>query len=252
MSNKNKKVNSLKPALRVGRSVLKGFSTLVIIALVVILGLNGVVCLGSVSDMYDYEEYSVSGQKADCIIVLGCGVNGYTPSLMLKDRLDTAIALYKDGAAGKILMSGDHGGQYYNEVGVMKTYAIQKGVPSSDIFMDHAGFSTYESLYRAKEVFSLKKIIAVTQQYHLYRTAYLAHSLDLEVSGVSAKKVRYGGQLYRDFREIFARDKDVFNALLKPEPVMPLGKKIDITGNGNVTNDDAFYHIAKIKGIAVD
>ena len=231
-------------------------SAICVLCIAVIIGVYALIVnnyvISSTKNQLVTSNAAAEINDIDCIIVLGCGVNGYTPSLMLKDRLDTAIALYKDGAAGKILMSGDHGGQYYNEVGVMKTYAIQKGVPSSDIFMDHAGFSTYESLYRAKEVFSLKKIIAVTQQYHLYRTVYLAHSLDLEVSGVSAKKVRYGGQLYRDFREIFARDKDVFNALLKPEPVMPLGKKIDITGNGNVTNDDAFYHIAKIKGIAVD
>lgn len=252
MSVKKKKVNIAKLSLKVGSSALKGLLTVIIIALTVILGLNAVVCFGALGDMYDYDEYEVDGKKADCIVVLGCGVNGYSPSLMLQDRLDTAIALYKSGAGSKILMSGDHGGQYYNEVGVMKVYAMQNGVPSSDIFMDHAGFSTYESLYRAKEVFGCQSIVAVTQQYHLYRTVYLGKSLDLEIVGVSAKNVRYAGQLYRDFREIFARDKDVFNAVFKPEPEMPLGKKIDITGNGNVTNDDAFYNIANKKGIKVD
>ena len=252
MKFKNKKVNIAKLSLKAGKTAFKGLLTVIIIALAVVLGLNAVVCFGGASNMYDYDEYECEGQPADCIIVLGCGVNGYTPSLMLQDRLDAAIDLYKSGAGSKILMSGDHGGQYYNEVGVMKTYAMQKGVPSSDIFMDHAGFSTYESLYRAKEVFGVKKVIAVTQQYHLYRTVYLGKSLGLKITGVSAKNVRYAGQFYRDFREIFARDKDVFNAVFKPEPEMPLGQKIDITGNGNVTNDDAFYNIANKKGLKID
>ena len=97
----------------------------------------------------------VKNYNADCIMILGCGVRNGEPSPMLKDRLDTGIELYKKGLAPKIIMSGDHGGEFYNEVGVMKLYAIINGVPSTDIFMDHAGFSTYESLYRAKEVFGV-------------------------------------------------------------------------------------------------
>lgn len=81
-------------------------------------------------------------------------------------------------------MSGDHSSDEYNEVAVMKSYAIKSGVPSSDIFLDHAGFSTYDSLIRARDIFQAKKVIIVTQDYHLYRALYIAQSLGLEASGV--------------------------------------------------------------------
>ena len=149
-------------------------------------------------------------------------------------------------------MSGDHGGEYYNEVGVMKLYAIKKGVPSEDIFMDHAGFSTYESLYRAKELFGIKKLVAVTQRYHLYRTVYLGKSLNINISGVSTANYNYGGMLHREIREILARDKDLFTAILNPEPKMPLGNKISILGDGNITNDEAFLSMAKKNNVEIN
>ena len=222
----------------------------VIFLLVIALGLNTYVCLSAKDNMYEIADFKV--EEADCIMVLGCGVRGSEPSPMLKDRLDTAIALYKSGAAPKILMSGDHGGEYYNEVGVMKIYAIKNGVPSEDIFMDHAGFSTYESLYRAKELFGINKLIAVTQRYHLYRTVYLGESLELGISGVSTENYNYGGMLHREVREILARDKDFFTAILGFEPETPLGEKIDVNGNGNVTNDDAFLSMAKKNNLEID
>ena len=221
-----------------------------IAALVVVLGLNTFVCLSAKSNMYEPDEFN--GEKADCIMVLGCGVRGTEPSPMLKDRLDTAIELYKKGAAEKLLMSGDHGGEYYNEVGVMKIYAIKNGVPSEDIFMDHAGFSTYESLYRAKELFGCDTLIAVTQRYHLYRTVYLGKSLDIKVNGVSTNDYNYGGVFYREIREILARDKDFFTSIIKPQPTMPLGDEISITGNGNLTNDEAFLSMAEKSNITIE
>ena len=112
-------------------------------------------------------------EKYDCAIVFGAGVYGKTPSDMLKDRLNTCIELYNAKVINKIIMSGDHGKKYYDEVTVMKNYAISKGIPAEDIFMDHAGFSTYETMYRAKEVFNVKKAILVTQEYHLYRALYI-------------------------------------------------------------------------------
>ena len=106
----------------------------------------------------------------DCIMVLGCSVRpDGTPSGMLRDRLDKGIELYEDGVSDRLLMSGDHGRKNYDEVNRMKQYAIDEGIPSGDIFMDHAGFSTYESMYRARDIFQVKKIIIVTQRYHMYR-----------------------------------------------------------------------------------
>lgn len=173
----------------------------------------------------------------DCIIVLGCQVkeNG-KPSAMLKDRLDRAVELYKLGVAPKILMSGDHGRTNYNEVKAMKEYAVSHGVPSSDIFMDHAGFSTYETVYRAKEIFKCKKAVIVTQEYHIYRALFIANALDIEMYGVSSDYHTYRGQFMRDFREILARNKDFLTTIFKPEPTF-LGDEIPISANGDITND---------------
>ncbi len=178
--------------------------------------------------------------QADCILVLGAGVReDGSVSDMLKDRLDAGIALYKAGAAPKILMSGDHGQEHYDEVNTMKQYAIGQGVPSEDIFMDHAGFSTYESMYRAKEIFGAGRIVAVTQKYHMYRALYIAKRLGLEASGVSSDPRQYRGQSMREARELLARAKDFFVCMAKPESKY-LGDAIPISGNGDVTNDQVF------------
>ena len=176
-------------------------------------------------------------QDVDCILVLGCKVKADgEPSPMLLDRLITGTELYKNGAAPKLLMSGDHGRETYNEVDVMKNYALSNGIPSEDVFMDHAGFSTYDSIYRAKYIFQAKKVIIVTQEYHLQRALYLAHKLGLEAYGVPADLREYSGQLKRDIREIAARCKDFALGAFKPKSTY-LGEIIPISGNGNVTND---------------
>lgn len=174
--------------------------------------------------------------NADCIVVLGAGVSGGKPSLMLQERLDKGIELYKAGAAPKIIMSGDHGRTNYNEVGIMREYALQNGVAAEDIFMDHAGFSTYETMYRVRDVFEAENIIAVSQNYHLYRCVYIAKSLGLNVCAVSCDTRRYAGQTLRDIREIIARNKDFLNVKICPEPTF-LGDTIPVTGDGNVTSD---------------
>lgn len=173
----------------------------------------------------------------DCILVLGCWVDNGTPSLMLEDRLNRGLELYREGVAPKLLMSGDHGREDYDEVDAMKHYAVDRGVPSEDVFMDHAGFSTYESIYRAKEVFGTKRIVVVTQNYHLPRALYIAQQLGVEAYGVAAKDIAYGGQAVRDLREVLARVKDVGYCLLKPEPTF-LGEVIPISGDGEVTHDE--------------
>ncbi len=179
----------------------------------------------------------------DCIIVLGCQVHSDgTPSHMLEDRLKMGVMLYDMGAAPKILMSGDHGTQGYNEVSAMKQYALDAGVPSENVFMDHAGFSTYESMYRAKEVFQAERVIIVTQQYHLYRAVYIAETLGLQAYGVSADLRQYGGQFSRDVREVLARVKDFGMGIFKPLPTW-LGEAIPISGSGELTHDEntSFY-----------
>lgn len=195
-----------------------------------VLGINSYV--KSSAEGFILEEEN-AGSGYDCILILGCKVEGNAPSMMLRDRLTTGIELFENGASKKLLMSGDHGREIYDEVGVMKAFAEEKGVPSEDIFEDHAGFSTYESMYRARDIFKAKKILIVTQEYHLYRAIYVARALGLDAYGVACKPAfSYGGQTYRDIREIFARNKDFVFSVFKPKPTY-LGEPIPISGNGN-------------------
>lgn len=182
-------------------------------------------------------EHAATLEDVDCIIVLGCLVKADgTPSDMLADRISVGVTLYQNGTSPKLLMSGDHGQKEYDEVNTMKACAIDAGVPSEDIFMDHAGFSTYESIYRAKEIFGADKIVIVTQEYHLYRALYIAKALGMEAYGVSADLRTYAGQTKRDLREVLARFKDMGYSLFKPLPTY-LGDPISLDGSGDVTND---------------
>ena len=218
--------------------ILSVFIALVLayaLCLVAVFSLNAYV-KHSVSDRIISVEEAAEMNGVDCILVLGCGVKGETPSHMLEDRLLKSIELYEADVSGKIIMSGDHGRKNYDEVNVMKTFAMEKGIDGEDIFMDHAGFSTYDSMYRAKEIFQAEKIVIVTQKYHLYRALYIAEKLGIEAYGVNSDPRTYGKELYREIREILARDKDFVKCLFKPESTY-LGEPIPVNGNGNLTND---------------
>ena len=220
----------------------------VICCTAVALFLLGTACIFGVNALVvsSARENVITAQEAaelddvDCIIVLGCLVRSDgTLSDMLSDRVDRGIEVYgmiaeKSGA--KLLMSGDHGTVEYDEVNAMKQYAIENGIDSEEIFMDHAGFSTYESIYRAKEIFGAEKVVIVTQEYHLYRALYIADALGLEAYGVASDQRTYSGQTIRDIREILARNKDFLTSLFKPDPTY-LGDKILLDGSGDVTND---------------
>lgn len=183
------------------------------------------------------EEEASALTDVDCILVLGCGVReDGTPSAMLADRLQRGVSLFENNASPKLLMTGDHGREHYDEVNTMKQYALDRGIDTKDVFMDHAGFSTYESMYRAKEIFQAEKVIIVTQQYHLYRAVYIAEKLGLEAWGVACDYREYAGQFMRDVREVLARVKDFGMCLVKPEPTY-LGEAIPISGDGTLTDD---------------
>lgn len=207
-----------------------------------IMGITAVTAINagvkvSTEDQIITPEKAAQLQDVDCILVLGCLVkDDGTPSHMLQDRIKMGIELYNLGAAPKLLMTGDHGRVEYDEVAAMKQYAVDAGIASDDIFMDHAGFSTYESIYRAKEIFQAKKILIVTQEYHLYRALYIANQLGLEAYGVSSNYRNYSNQTQRDIREVLARVKDFGTCIFKPEPTY-LGEAIPISGDGNLTND---------------
>jgi len=228
-------------AKRIWKRLFKIFIILVIIGIVGICAAFGIseFVKRSVSDRLISPEAAAELSDIDCIIVLGCRVNGGTPSPMLSDRLTRGVELYDMKAAPKLLMSGDHGRVSYDEVNAMKQFAIDRGVPSEDVFMDHAGFSTYETMYRAKEVFAAKRVIIVTQKYHLYRAVYIAEQLGLEAYGVDSDLQRYIKQPYYNAREILARDKDFVKVIFKPKPTY-LGEVIPISGSGDLTNDKEF------------
>ena len=155
----------------------------------------------------DIGETFSEGEEV-CAVVLGAKVHeGGRLSDMLRDRMDTAITLYKNGSVQSLLLSGDGSGEW-SEVKYMKLYAMENGVSEEDILEDPEGYSTYETMQRAKELYGLDKIIAVTQEYHLYRAMYIARDLGMDVKGASADLDIYSGQLYRDIREVLARVKD--------------------------------------------
>ncbi len=210
--------------------------TLVIVFIIGVVLVFGVNCFVKLSTKKRIISDINNLPNVDCILILGAGIDGDRPSLMLEDRLKAGIKLYDNNISQKMVMSGDHGRKEHDEVNIMKNYAMELDVPSSDIFMDHAGFSTYESMYRLKHVFGAKSVVIVTQKYHLYRSIYIAKSLGLEAYGYAAEDIKYYGDTYRELREILARDKDFFKSIFKPKSTY-LGNPIDLNGSGDVTND---------------
>ncbi len=199
------------------------------------IAINAYVILSTKDKILTTEE--AANLNMDCVLVLGAGVRGDgTPSTMLSHRVLVGIDIYKAGGAPKLLMSGDHGRINYDEVNAMKAFAIERDVPSSDIFMDHAGFSTYESMYRARDIFQAKKVVIVTQRYHLYRAIYDAERMGLEAYGVASDLDSYARQRYYDIREYLARIKDFIWGITQPAPTY-LGEPIPVFGNGDATND---------------
>ncbi len=186
--------------------------------------------------------------KTDAVLVLGASVRpDLRPSDMLADRISTGVAAYKAGASDKMIMSGDHGQQSYDEVATMKAYAVLDGVNADDVFMDHAGFSTYESMYRARDVFGAESLTISTQRYHLYRSIYVARKLGIEAWGVDAAIRPYTARtnIYNEVREALARIKAFVMCLAKPEPTY-LGDRIELSSPAGVTDDDEYRRVLGI------
>ena len=163
--------------------------------------------------------YSELLTDIDYIVVLGAGIRRGKPSPMLEDRLKTGISLYNNDISNKILITGDHMNDDYDEVTVMKNYLLEHGIPEEDIITDNYGISTYDSIYRVKNVYKSNKVVIVSQRYHLYRALFLSDNLDLESYGVEAYLRYYYGQWYREIREILARNKDFIKGIIKPKAV---------------------------------
>jgi SanA protein len=172
------------------------------------------------------------------VMVLGSQIRGRNLSPVLQDRMTGGIELLERGKGRKLLLSGDHGQIYYDEVNAMRLYVLTNapGIREEDIFMDHAGFSTWESMYRAKDVFEVKDLLIVTQEFHISRAVALARSLGLDAAGYSINQAKFRGPTLRywEFREYFARVKAFLSIIFKPKPRY-LGDKIPIQGDGRAT-----------------
>lgn len=224
-----KKVRNAK---RFFKRIFSAICAFVFLCLTAAVALNAFVCGFSKQLLVSSDE--LENMSFDCILVLGAGVRDGNPTPMLAERLDFGIEAYNTGCAPKLLMSGDHGQDNYDEVNVMKDYAVNAGIAGDDVFMDHAGFSTYESMYRARDVFGVKKVLIVTQKYHIYRAVYDARRLGLDAYGLPAERLKYNPM--NECRECLARIKDVIWCAIKPEPTY-LGDVIDISASGSQTDD---------------
>ena len=180
--------------------------------LIFFLVINRLVVSGAGKITIGNKDYTID-ETYDAIVVLGAGLRADgTPSNMLEDRLKGAIELYKKGIAPKIILSGDCSGEDYDEVSSMKKFCIDNGVVESDIIRDDKGFSTYETMENVVKTMGYKKIMVVTQKYHLYRSVYIARRMGADADGFATdyREYIFLAQRKRDIREIVARVKDFF------------------------------------------
>lgn len=208
-------------------------ASLLAAAIIFVVAVN-VYVVSSTRDSISSED-SITVSDYDCVVVPGSFVTSDGDlGNVVRQRLDKAIELYKKGVVPKIIVSGDHGREEYDEVNAMKAYAVSKGVKDTDIFMDHAGFSTYDTVYRTRDIFQADKVIFVTQKYHLYRSLYISSSLGVEATGVSSSD---DTSVYIELRESLARVKAFLMCAFKVEPKY-LGQAIPVNGDGNLTDDE--------------
>lgn len=217
---------------KIFKRIIIGVLCICLVGGIAVAGINAYVV--SYVDEYILTMDKVGEYDFDCVMVMGAGIWGTEPSPMLQERLNFGIEVYFTGCTDRILMTGDHAREEYDEVNIMKDCAIEAGVPADNVFMDHAGLSTYESMYRARDIFQVEKMVIVTQKYHLYRSVYNARKLGIDAYGVAADKLTYG--IHNDIREAMARVKDFFYCIIQPEPTY-LGEPISIHASGALTDD---------------
>lgn len=166
-------------------------------------------------------------------LVLGASVSsGGVLSAVLKERADEAIALYNAGKVSKIMVTGDNATLSHDEVDPVGKYMVAAGIPKEDIFLDHAGFDTYSSMYRARDVFDVHSMVVVSQPFHLPRAVFIARALGLDAYGADAGQGEL--YLYNSIREIPASVKAVYDLLFSRVPKY-LGQQYPITGAGDAT-----------------
>ncbi len=174
---------------------------------------------------------------ADCIIVPGAKVNGDTVSISLRKRLDTAAKLYLSGKSRKVIVSGDHGTKEYDEVHAMKNYLMENGIDEEDIFMDHAGFDTYDTVYRAKHIFLAQNPVIVSQESHAVRAAYIADRIGMTCQYAAAEGYSFYESKFQIVRESLARVKAFTQCEILHSKSRYLGETIPVSGSGLATED---------------
>lgn len=201
---------------------------IIILGLLIIGAVSSIdLLISSQSQAYIFSEIEKT-PGSQTVLVLGASVysNKYM-SAMLEDRAKAALEIYQKGKAKKILVSGDNRSDDYNEVIVVQKYLLEQGVPKQDIYLDYAGFDTYDSLYRARDIFKVKNIIIVTQGFHLPRALYIARSLGIDAVGFKVDSRKYQNIEYNILREKLANIKAFFDVVLKAKPTF-LGEAIPI------------------------
>jgi vancomycin permeability regulator SanA len=207
-----------------------------------LLGLMGISCVASAN--FFVGRYAVpyiftdAGQlpQADAILVLGAFVEeSGRPSATLRQRLDNALILYNEGKADRIILSGDHGQKDYDEVNAMKDYMMERGVPREVLFLDHAGFNTYDSMYRARDIFQVESLLICTQRFHIDRSVYIARRMGIDAYGYPQESwLGYYRRLY-GVREGLATVKALWDVEITKRKPRFLGEPIPISGCGLAT-----------------
>lgn len=218
------------------KNLIKFLVAAVILVILIIAAIN-IYVVFSVKD-YIYTDTSEVPEKYTVIVPGAAVVGNKSVSFVLRDRIEGAMDLINSGKCKKFLVSGDHGTKEYDEVNASRKYVLtMHNVDESIIFMDHAGFSTYETMYRARDVFLVKDCCIVTQKFHVYRAVYIARKLGLDAAGYIAPEInRFGRRVHLSWsiRESMARVKAFFDVLLHVKPTY-LGDEIPITGDGHAT-----------------
>ncbi len=218
--------NKEAPTFRVKRFFILiafGFGLLILVIFII----NIVIYLETKSYIYNNI---IDVPKAEVALIPGAAIfpNGALSPIFI-DRVDMAIKLYEAKIVSKILVSGDNSTESHNEVNPVRLYLISQGIPDQDIFLDHAGFDTYSTMYRAHDIFGVSSIIITTQLFHLPRSIFLAHQFGIEAYGINADM---GHILFRNYvREVLANEKAFLDLIFHRKPKY-LGEPILITGDG--------------------
>ncbi|MDD3646764.1 MAG: ElyC/SanA/YdcF family protein [Candidatus Gracilibacteria bacterium] len=214
--------------LELVKKIIKVKLYLIALIILLIAGVNLYVLSFSASNIYSSVENIPEGNNVG--LILGASIKpNKEPSDILKDRLNVAIEAYNAGKIQNIIVSGDNSQVNYNEPQAMENYLVEAGVKKENIYKDYAGFDTYDSIYRAREIFGIDNLVIFTQEFHLKRAVYIASRLGIDAIGVKTDLHKYVAINYYELREIFSRIKAFVEAdILKVETKYNKDVKIEI------------------------